>query len=120
DVLMERQLGQFPHVRVEGGPRIRGRQYGEQVRDRVRLSIDAYRQVFGHYAGWDWSVVRQQALAFEHPISSYEPSYLEEMHGIAEGAAVPFEDILAVNVRSEIMFSAKARSALTHKSKSAG
>jgi len=43
----------FPHVRVEGGPHERGRQYGEQARERVALSVEAYREVFAHYAGWD-------------------------------------------------------------------
>src|SRR5207248_3288018 len=37
--------------------------------------------------------------------------YLEEIRGIAEGASVPFEDVLAINVRTEIMFAAKARTA---------
>ena len=42
----------FPHVRVEGTARERGAGYGEQAADRVRRWIDAYRDVFRHYAGW--------------------------------------------------------------------
>jgi isopenicillin-N N-acyltransferase-like protein len=34
------------------------------------------------------------------------------MRGIAEGAAVPFEDVLAINVRTEVMFAATARLAV--------
>jgi isopenicillin-N N-acyltransferase like protein len=37
--------------------------------------------------------------------------YLEEIRGIAEGAGVAFEDILGINVRTEVMFAAKARAA---------
>ena len=78
----------FPHVRVEGGPRERGRSYGEQARDRVRRSIEAYREVFSAYAGWDWPTVIDHARAYEAPIERFDPVYLEEMRGIAEGAGV--------------------------------
>jgi isopenicillin-N N-acyltransferase-like protein len=102
----------YPHVRVEGGPRERGRQYGEEARGRVRRSIEAYTDVFAHYAGWSWERVVEEARAFERPIADYEPRYLEEIRGIAEGASLPFEDVLALNVRTEVMFSAKARLAV--------
>lgn len=101
----------YPHVRVEGGPRERGRQYGEQTRERVRLSLEAYAEVFAHYAGWDWKTVTSEARRFEPAIAGYDERYVEELRGIAEGADVPFEDVLALNVRTEVMFSAKARQA---------
>ncbi len=101
----------FPHVRVEGGPRERGRSYGEQARDRVRRSIDAYREVFAAYAGWDWAAVTDHARTYETPIERFDPVYLEEMRGIAEGAGVDEADVLAINVRTEVMFAAKAREA---------
>ena len=101
----------FPHVRVEGGPRERGRQYGEQARERVALSVEAYREVFAHYAGWDWDKVTEEARRFEPAVAAYDERYLEEMRGIAEGAGLPFEAVLALNVRTEVMFAAKARQA---------
>jgi isopenicillin-N N-acyltransferase-like protein len=101
----------FPQIRVEGGPRDRGRAYGEQASERVHVSLDAYAQVFEHYAGWDWPRVTAEALRFESAIQEYEPRYLEEMRGLAEGAGVGYEDVLALNVRTEIMFAAKARQA---------
>jgi isopenicillin-N N-acyltransferase-like protein len=57
-------MGEFPRVRVTGSATERGRQYGEQARDRVRRSVGAYERVFRHYAGWDWSVVRREAARF--------------------------------------------------------
>jgi len=102
---------QFPHVRVEGDARERGRQYGEQARERVGISVEAYREVFAHYAGWDWAKVTDEARRYEPAIAAYDERYLEEMRGIAEGAALPAEDVLALNVRTEVMFAAKARQA---------
>jgi isopenicillin-N N-acyltransferase-like protein len=101
----------FPHVRVEGDARDRGRSYGEQARERVQRSVDAYREVFAAYAGWNWQTVTDHAGAYEGPIERFEPAYLEEIRGIAEGAGLQTEDVLAINVRTEVMFAAKARDA---------
>lgn len=104
-------MAQFPHVRVSGPAAERGRQYGEQARDRVRASIAAYRDVFRHYAGWDWETVRREAARFEAPVAAFRPAYLEEIRGIAAGAGADPLDVLAINVRTEVMFAAQARQA---------
>jgi isopenicillin-N N-acyltransferase like protein len=101
----------FPTVRVEGGPRERGQQYGALAREQVRQSVMTYRDAFAHFAGWTWNEVRAIAAAFEAPINEYEPRYLEEIEGIAEGADVEPVDVLAINVRTEILFAATARDA---------
>jgi isopenicillin-N N-acyltransferase-like protein len=104
-------LSEYPRIRARGGSREIGRQYGEQARDRVRRSIDAYGQVFLDLAGLEWPQVTEDAMRFVPAIDSFNGRYVEEMRGIADGARVPFEDILAINVRTEVMFSARARKA---------
>ena len=101
------------HVRVEGTSYQRGRQYGCQAAARVRLSVQAYQQTFAHFAGWDWPTVRREALRFEAPIGEFRPAYLDELRGIADGAGLDLADVLAINVRTEVMYSAKARQAPT-------
>jgi isopenicillin-N N-acyltransferase like protein len=101
----------FPHVQVQGSALQRGREYGEQARERVRRSVDAYREVFGYYAGWDWARVRAEAARFESPVAAFRPAYLDEVRGIAEGAGLDPVDVLAINVRTEVMFAAKAQQA---------
>jgi isopenicillin-N N-acyltransferase like protein len=101
----------FPHVRVEGGPRERGRAYGAGAAERIALSVEAYREVFAEYAGWDWAKVRAEAARYEEPIAAFSRKYLDELRGIGEGAGVDFADVLAINVRTEVMFAAKARQA---------
>ena len=100
-----------PRIRVEGTHYERGRQYGTQARAQVRLSVQAYQRVFAYYAGWDWPAVRRAAATFEAPIAAFRPAYLDEMRGIAEGAGLDLADVLAINVRTEVMFAAKARQA---------
>ena len=82
-----------------------------QARARVHLSVQAYQRVFAHYAGWDWPAVRRAAAAFEAPIAAFRPAYLDEMRGLAEGAGLDVADVLAINVRTEVMYAAKARQA---------
>jgi isopenicillin-N N-acyltransferase-like protein len=101
----------YPTITTSGGPRERGRQYGAGAADRVARSIEAYREVFAHYAGWDWARVRREAEAFREPIAAFGPAYLEEIGGIAEGAGADELDVLAINVRTEVMFAATARDA---------
>lgn len=98
-----------PTVRVSGGPRERGRQYGEQARDRVRRSVELYEEVFADYAGWSWERVRAECAPFGPRIADFDSRYLEEIGGIAEGADLPEIDILAINVRTEVMFGASSR-----------
>ena len=111
---------QYPHVRVEGEPQERGRQYGEQARERMIRSRDAYEEVFDHLTSWNWDNVTGEARRYVSPIRAFRPEYLEEMHGMAEGSGLRFEDVLALNVRSEVMFAAKARQALSRPAAGAG
>ena len=100
-----------PRIRLAGTPYERGRQYGARARGQVHLSVQAYQRVFTHYAGWDWPEVCRAAAAFETPIAVFRPAYLDEMRGIADGAGLDLADVLAINVRTEVMFAAKARQA---------
>ncbi|MBN2204283.1 MAG: peptidase C45 [Thermoleophilia bacterium] len=101
----------YPHVRVAGGPRERGRQYGEQARERVRRSVEAYGKVYEDLAGLSWGEALTLAGEYADAIDRFEPRYLEEMRGLAEGSGQTLEAVLAINVRTEIMFAAKAREA---------
>ena len=103
----------FPHVRVAGTAHERGRQYGEQARERVLASVEAYREVYARYAGWDWDTVRREAARFEAPIAGFRPAYLAEMRGIAEGAGIDPGDGLAVNVRTEEALQVLTRDAVS-------
>src|SRR5215210_2071972 len=101
----------FPTITVQGDARERGRQYGEQARERVQRSVAAYDEVFAQLAGWDRAKVREEAARFRGPIAAHGAKYLEEIEGIAEGAGIEDVDVLAINVRTEIMFAATARDA---------
>lgn len=99
----------MPIVRVAGSPSKMGHAYGEQARERIHASIEAYERIFAHYATWDWPQVTAEARRYAEAIEAFAPEQLEEMTAIARGSGVHPDDILAINVRTEIMFAAKAR-----------
>jgi isopenicillin-N N-acyltransferase-like protein len=91
---------------VRGAPQERGRQYGRLAAARIHRAIASYRDVFHHRAGMRWEQAVAHARTFIHPVGDFAPDSLAEMRAIAEGAGVPFEEILTLNCRSEIMFAA--------------
>lgn len=93
-------------ISVEGTPSARGRQYGKLAARQVHQCIAAYRDVFEHRAGLDWKAAIAHARTFVDDIERFAPAAIEEMRGIAEGASVPFDAILVLNCRSELMFAA--------------
>lgn len=102
---------QYPRIRVSGGPRERGRRYGEAARDRIHRSRAGYEAAFAHAAGWRWEEAVAAAAPLEAEIAAAFPAYVEEMRGIAEGAGLGFADVLTLNARTEVMWAATARQA---------
>lgn len=101
----------YPRLRVSGDARERGRQYGEAARERVRLTVALYADVFAREVGLDWPATCRLAMEFLAPIGALSHDYVREMEGLAEGAGLTLADILAINVRSELKIGAMARQA---------
>ncbi|RVX46825.1 isopenicillin-N N-acyltransferase-like protein [Nonomuraea polychroma] len=97
-------LTSLPLVEISGGPRERGRQYGEQARDRVQRALAYYAEAFAFSSGLTWEQVVGRAARWVEPSKAFAPELVEEMEGIAEGAGVGFLDVLALNARGEIIY----------------
>ena len=52
----------------------------------------------------DWKAACDHGNRFLPYLQESEPQYVEEMHGVANGAGVSFESILVLNVRTEIVY----------------
>ena len=100
----DRATAAYPRVVAAGAPRELGIQYGRAARARIERSIAAYTDVFDYYAHMSWSKARRKALAYVPAIRAYDQSSLAQLEGMAEGAGLELEDLLALNLRSEVMF----------------
>jgi isopenicillin-N N-acyltransferase like protein len=96
----------FPFLSVSGTPYERGRQHGRVLAPRVRRSAALYngtldRLGFGGERGN--ALIRK----FAAQIEAFGSHYVEEMRGIADGAELPFEHVVMINARTEVISEAR-------------
>lgn len=104
-----------PYFYVTGpDPFERGRALGAQIGDHIRRSIEIYDAVFRHQTGMAWQTVVDYAQRFREVIEGFDSGILAEIDGMADGARLPREDLLAINVRSEVMFGLKNSRETSH------
>jgi isopenicillin-N N-acyltransferase-like protein len=95
--------GDFPFFDVSGTPYDVGVNYGRKAGEYVHRSISIYQSVF-EQKGVSWDRARRLAHDFAPRIAKFSESMLEEIRGIAAGAELPIEDIVAINARTELMY----------------
>lgn len=100
----------FPVIDVAGSPYTRGHAYGRAASDRVSACIAAYATAYREAAGWDWATATETAVRYLPAIKEYAPDAIEELHGIADGAGVERVDVLAINIRTEVLNAARMTS----------
>lgn len=81
-----------------------GHAHGTGAKTQVHGSIAFYTRLFQQKCALDWAAVTREAEKYVPRLSETCPRYLDEMRGVADGAGVGFLDVLALNVRTEIMF----------------
>lgn len=92
----------FPLIEVAGPPRERGRDYGRQAAARIHLGVEHYTAQLGR-ASLDWPAIRALVREYLPQIEQFEPAYVDEMRGIAEGAGLDFEAVVLLNARTEVL-----------------
>jgi isopenicillin-N N-acyltransferase like protein len=96
----------FPLIDLAGPPRERGRTYGIAAAARIHRSTEIYLTAFEKQK-LGAARVRELVDTIIPIIDRFEPAYLEEMRGIAEGARCPLEHIVVVNARTELLAEAR-------------
>jgi isopenicillin-N N-acyltransferase-like protein len=92
-------MDEFPQITISGTPFERGRQHGQQLREKIAGTIAYYRSIFEMS---DAEIMRH-ARYFRETIQAFNPEYIEEIEGIALGAQVESLWVVALNARSEIL-----------------
>lgn len=92
-------------IHCSGAPYEIGYQHGRAAAAEVHTNIATYTGFFCETAQISWEAARERAVAqFMPTLKAKYPEILEEMRGIADGAGgdLKIEDVLTLNVRSEI------------------
>jgi isopenicillin-N N-acyltransferase like protein len=89
-------------IEISGAPYERGRAYGQMAEPEIRMGI-------GHYAaqvkalGLADDELARVVESYLPKIEGFDPRYVEEMRGIADGAGVAFHHIVMINARTEVL-----------------
>ncbi|CAN5922760.1 C45 family autoproteolytic acyltransferase/hydolase [soil metagenome] len=100
----------FPLIDLSGSPRERGRLHGKAAADRLRRGARMYAESLLR-SGVDWPELERRAEEMVPSIDAFDPAYVEEMRGIAEGANEPFAAVVLMNARTEMVAAARQRQA---------
>jgi len=103
----------FPLIDLAGSARERGRTHGKAAADRLRRGAAMYAQSL-LASGVDWKELERRAEAIVPAIEHFDPAYVEEMRGIAEGAGEPFAAVVLMNARTEMVAAARRQQAAKH------
>ncbi|EGC48606.1 conserved hypothetical protein [Histoplasma capsulatum var. duboisii H88] len=91
-------------ISCEGSSFEIGLKHGEEAREQIAGSLEFYKGLFKQRCRMDWPHVCAAAVKFVPFLVTSFPGYMQEMRGIAQGAGVPVESIVALNVRTEIAY----------------
>ncbi len=93
----------FPILILTGDAFTRGVQYGRQASQQIQHSIATYARLFAYRRGLNWTTAQVMAETYLPVLEEYVPDLLIELRGIAEGASRKLAEIVALNIRTELL-----------------
>ena len=91
----------FPFVEIEGTPYEIGYQHGSIFKEKVAGTIACYQEMFRDYSNLEWERAKELSLKFRDIIMEYNPDYMEEIKGVADGSGFSFEDIVGTPAHND-------------------
>lgn len=101
----------FPIIQLHGSAHERGVRYGTEAEKLIQKGLLLYKNDFAK-RGLDWSTSLHIARRYIDIVREFEPTFAEELDGIASGAKVTNDEIMLLNARTEIMYAAPSSNAL--------
>lgn len=99
----------LPLVDLEGDPKEQGLLHGRKAKDRVAHNVSLYLRHFRTWSGVSGRTLRERAASYARVIEEANPEYAAFMDGVAAGSGQDVVDIVAINVRYELLYSEFAR-----------
>lgn len=94
----------LPVIHLSGTPYEQGVQHGQQLKDHIAHNTQVYFDRFESEVGLSRSEVLARAVKYGDAIASQNPAYFAGMTGVADGSGFDFDQLLALNVRYEILY----------------
>ena len=90
-------MNEFPYIEVSGNANQMGYQHGKQAEP----IIQKYLAWIVKFTGMDLNALRSNAMRFLPYIQRLSPQYVDEIHGVAEGARISIADAVLCQARAE-------------------
>ncbi|MBS5607664.1 C45 family autoproteolytic acyltransferase/hydolase [Enterocloster lavalensis] len=97
-----KEIGGIPVVISRGAPYEIGYNHGKSHPDRVRKSYEYNLKSCLERGDVTKEELVRIAMGFVKPVERYNPDYIEEVQGIADGAGMKFEELMVLNSRTEL------------------
>jgi isopenicillin-N N-acyltransferase-like protein len=94
----------LPLVVLSGSPHQQGLAHGQAARDRIRHNLAVYFDRFQSEAQLNPAEVRARAERYWPVIQAADADYAQALEGVAEGSGEALVDLVALNVRYEILY----------------
>ena len=93
----------FKEVTLIGTPYERGLQYGQTCKEEIAISVRNYQALFALRKNLTWEQALQLSRRYLPAIRALDEACIDEMQGIADGAGITFDEVLAINARTELL-----------------
>ncbi|MFY9512529.1 MAG: C45 family peptidase [Rubrivivax sp.] len=97
-----------PSIEIEGPADVRGRQYGRLAGERIAAGVRHYTEQLNR-AEFGATALRDAVAELLPLIDGFDAGFVPEMRAIAAGAEQPFEHIVLLNARTELLQIARRR-----------
>ena len=87
-----------PVISVKGKPFECGQQYGTQAQKIIRQNVAVYFDMWRTLWGAEREAILEKSHALVEVIGGYDAGILEELEGVAKGAELPLDEIIAKSV----------------------
>ncbi|ODV92158.1 hypothetical protein CANCADRAFT_83237 [Tortispora caseinolytica NRRL Y-17796] len=95
----------FLSIEVSGTPEEMGSAYGSQAKEQIMKAAAFYKKFITEKSGRSWDDISKLIDSDIIPsLSSNYSEYFEEMKAISASSGVPLQEVVAINVRSELSF----------------
>ena len=91
----------FPYLEVSGTPQEIGRGIGRMFGDKIRMGLERRAEWFGNLKAFALGEGRSAYDVFLAAAMKHTPRALSELQGWAQGAEIPFETMMVLNLKAE-------------------
>ncbi|MBC7804950.1 MAG: peptidase C45 [Akkermansiaceae bacterium] len=94
----------LPSIHLTGDPLRQGETHGRALRDRIAHNLALYFHRFEREIFLSRGEVLALADRYALTIAAQSPDYFAQMQGVSEGSGFPLGEIVALNIRYEILY----------------